>query len=68
MSDEDKAPPVLLTVKDWIKKHPFPKSEGSLRYMIHARKTNGFDTAFKKIGRRLLIDEAEFFACVARQN
>jgi hypothetical protein len=32
---------------------------------FHAE-TNGFKTAFKRVGRRVLIDEAEFFACVER--
>jgi len=29
---------------------------------------NGFETAFVKIGRRIFIDESEFFACIDRQN
>jgi hypothetical protein len=31
------------------------------------REANGFATAFKKVGRRVLIDEAEFFECCNRQ-
>ena len=30
--------------------------------------TNGFETAFVKIGRRILIDEGEFLRCVERQR
>lgn len=36
--------------------------------MIFNKDNNGFATAFKKVGRRVLIDEAEFFACIERKN
>ena len=35
--------------------------------MFH-RESNGFAPAFVKCGRRVLIDEVEFFNCVARNG
>lgn len=52
-----------ITVKDWPKYHDWPPY-GGLRHLIHKRETNGFKSAFKFVGRRVLIDEAEFFRCI----
>jgi len=57
----------LIPVPDWNKHHSWPP-QGGLRHLIFNKETNGFSSAFKKVGRRVLIDEAEFFACVDRQN
>lgn len=57
----------LIPVPDWNKHHSWPP-QGGLRHLIFNEKTNGFASAFKRVGRRVLIDEAEFFACVERQN
>jgi hypothetical protein len=57
----------LIPVTDWNKHHSWPPL-GGVRHLIFNEKTNGFSSAFKRVGRRVLIDEAEFFACVERQN
>jgi hypothetical protein len=57
----------LIPVPEWNQHHTWPP-EGGLRHMIFHKETNGFATAFKKVGRRVLIDEAEFFACINRKN
>ena len=57
----------LIPVPDWNKFHAWPP-QGGLRHLIFNAKTNGFSPAFKKVGRRVLIDEQEFFACIERQN
>ena len=50
-----------LTVKDFAKKHR-AFTENSLRWMIFNRSTNGFDSCFRKVGKkRIVIDEAAFF-------
>lgn len=49
-----------LTVKQFSQKHK-AFTENSLRWMIFMRTTNGFDGAFRKAGRRVLIDEQAFF-------
>lgn len=57
----------LIPVPEWNQYHAWPP-EGGLRHMIFNKDSNGFATAFKKVGRRVLIDEAEFFACIERKN
>ncbi len=57
----------LIPVSKWNDKHAWP-SQGGLRHLIFNEKTNGFASAFKRVGRRVLIDEDEFFNCVDRQN
>lgn len=56
-----------ITVSDWNKYHPWPP-QGGIRHLIFHAKSNGFLTAFKKVGKRVLIDEREFFNCLAKQN
>ena len=50
----------LIPVTDWGKHHPWPPV-GGLRHLIFHSKANGFDKAIRRIGRRVLIDEAAFF-------
>ncbi len=57
----------LIPVPDWNKFHAWPP-QGGLRHLIFNAKSNGFATAFKKVGRRVLVDEAKFFECVERNN
>jgi hypothetical protein len=57
----------LIPVPDWNKHHSWPPI-GGLRHLIFHEKNNGFASAFKRVGRRVLIDESEFFACVNKQN
>lgn len=53
----------LLTVNEWSQHHSWPPP-GGLRHLIFHAETNGFAPAFKRVGRRVLIDEAKFFECV----
>ncbi len=57
----------LIPVPKWNDYHDWPP-QGGLRHLIFHEKTNGFASAFKRVGRRVLIDEAEFFRCVQKQN
>jgi len=57
----------LIPLTDWPKHHPWPPL-GGLRHLAFNRHSNGFSRCVRKIGRRLLIDEAEFFAWVAEQD
>jgi hypothetical protein len=57
----------LIPVPQWNEYHAWPP-QGGLRHLIFNEKKNGFASAFKRVGRRVLIDEVEFFACVDRQN
>lgn len=55
--------PRLVPVSKWATIHGWP-SEAALRYYIFHAETNGFDRVIKRVGRRVLIDEANFFEWV----
>ena len=46
----------LKTVRQLCEEYPHLFTEGSLRWLIFRRKTNGFDRCVLHIGRRLYID------------
>lgn len=55
----------FLTVAACARKHHAAGfTEASLRWLAFNRATNGFGPAFVKVGRRLLIDEQAFVACL----
>lgn len=56
-----------IPIPKWGEHHEWP-SIGGLRHLVFFKDTNGFATAFKKVGRIILIDETEFFACIERKN
>ena len=56
-----------IPVPDWQKHHTWPPN-GGLRSLIFNRHKNGFDKVVKKVGRRVLIDEAAFFSWIAQQQ
>lgn len=59
--------PSLLTVRQFSAKHSaFP--EGGMRYRIFHASQNGFHRCIRRIGSKVLIDEAEFFKWVEAQN
>lgn len=53
----------LIPVTDWNDYHPWPPV-GGLRHLIFNADTNGFSKAIRRVGRRVLIDEAAFYAWV----
>jgi hypothetical protein len=57
----------LICAADWQKHHAWPP-QGGLRHLIFNAKTNGFDKVVRRAGRRVLIDEAAFFAWVDEQT
>jgi hypothetical protein len=59
--------PRLIPVTDWSKYHPYPPI-GGLRHLIFHGKTNGFDQVVRRIGRRVLISEKDFFLWVEQQR
>jgi hypothetical protein len=59
------APTRLIPVVDWPKHHPYP-SIGGIRHLAHHREANGASEWIVMIGRRMLIDEAAFFAWARR--
>jgi len=57
----------LIPVPEWNQHHSWPP-QGGLRHLIFNEETNGFKRAFKRVGRRVLVDERAFFECVESQN
>jgi hypothetical protein len=55
----------LLTVKQFCEKHSWP-SESALRALILDAPDNGFLKVFKRVGRRVLVDEKAFWDAVDR--
>lgn len=41
---------------------------GGLRHLIFHAEKNGFNQVIRRVGRRILIDEAEFFRWVEQNN
>ncbi|HBH25845.1 MAG TPA: hypothetical protein DDX54_00355 [Rhodospirillaceae bacterium] len=57
----------LIPVTQWNDHHAWPP-QGGLRHLIFHANTNGFDTCVRRVGRRVLIDEAAFFVWADAQN
>jgi len=57
----------LLTVKQFADKHP-AFSAPALRNIRFHQDSNGFAPAFKTVGRKVLVDETEFFRVIDSQN
>lgn len=57
----------LIPASEWANCHPWPPL-GGLRHLIFHGASNGFDRVVRRVGRRVLIDEAAFFAWVANQE
>jgi hypothetical protein len=57
----------FIPIPRWNDYHDWPPPGGMRHLRFHCA-TNGFGTAFKKVGARVLVDEAEFFRCVERSN
>ncbi len=56
-------PKRLIPVTKWNQHHEWPPP-GGLRHLIFYANTNGFDRVIRRVGRRVLIDEAAFFQWV----
>ena len=57
----------LIPVTKWPEHHPWPTIP-ALRWMIFNAHRIGFSTVVKRVGRRVLIDEAAFFRWVEGQS
>jgi len=57
----------LIPVPDWPNYHLWPPL-GGLRHLIFFAHKNGFNKCIRRVGRRVLIDESEFFKWVEEQN
>lgn len=59
--------PRLIPVSQWNRYHSWPPI-GGLRHLVFNERSNGFASCVRRVGRRVLIDEARFFEWVAAQN
>lgn len=57
----------LIPVSRWNERHTWPPA-GGLRHLIFFAETNGFNKVIRRIGRRVLIDEAAFFDWASTQG
>lgn len=67
LGQSEKKPSRLIPLTHWNRFHEWPPT-GGLRHLAFFSANNGFAKAFLKVGRRLLIDEAEFFRVVREKN
>lgn len=56
-----------LSCTDWCKEHSWPPL-GGLRHLIFHAATNGFQKVIRRCGRRVLINEHEFFRWIEEIN
>lgn len=57
----------LIPLTKWNEYHEWPPL-GGLRHLVFHAATNGFERVIRRVGRRVLLDEAEFFRWVESQN
>lgn len=64
---ESTTTPRLIPLSHWNRYHAWPP-QGGLRHLAFHAESNGFESCLRRVGRRVLIDEAAFFEWVERQN
>lgn len=60
MQNQSLTTPTLLTIRQFAERHK-AFSQAGLRYLIFNASTNGMTKCLRRVGRRVLIDEARFF-------
>ena len=59
--------PVFIPVTKWNNHYEWPPI-GGMRHLIFYANTNGFAPAFKRVGRRVLVDADRFWSIVKEQR
>ncbi len=57
----------FLTCAQWVKEHSWPPA-GGLRHLIFFAEQNGFSKVIRRVGRRVLISEKDFFEWMETSN
>lgn len=65
--DTTTQPRKLVPVTQWQVEHDWP-TEAGLRHLIFHEHENGFHRCVRRVGRRVLVDEDEFYRWVDSQN
>ena len=58
---------IYIPLTEWNLLYRWPTLNG-MRKRFQFRKSNGFETAFLKDGKTVLVKPNEFFACIERKN
>jgi len=58
----------LYTLRNFAEKYSEAFTVSSLRWLRFHEQSNGFEGAFLKVGKKLLVDEDVFFECLRRNN
>lgn len=58
---------LFVTIKQFTQLYPWPTESGIWNLRAN-RKEKGFEKAFLKSGRRVLIDVNEFWKCLKKNN
>ncbi|CAL7962710.1 conserved hypothetical protein [Gammaproteobacteria bacterium] len=66
-NESNKVSQRLIPLADWGKFHSWPPL-GGLRYLVFHENKNGFSNVIRRVGKRVLISEPDFFAWVEKQN
>ena len=56
-----------IPIVKWTKYHDWP-TLGGIRGIMKQSASNGSEKAFKRIGRKILVDETEFFKWMETQQ
>ena len=67
MDSDNKISKKLIPLTDWNKYHGWPPL-GGLRHLVFHEHKNGFSSVIRRVGRRVLISEPDFFDWVEKQN
>jgi len=59
--------PNIIPVTNWNDHFEWP-SIGGMRHLIFYADTNGFASAFKRVGRRVLVDVDRFWSIVEERG
>ena len=57
----------LIPLTKWNEHHDWPPP-GGLRWLVFHEDKNGFNRVTRRVGRRVLLDEAAFFKWVEEQQ
>ena len=57
----------LIPLTKWNDYHDYP-TVSSLRHLVFFEEQNGFSQALRRIGKRIYIDELEFFKWVQKNS
>lgn len=57
----------IFTIKQFAHLYAWP-TEASIRSIFYKRHENGFEDAFIRMGRRILIDEKVFWECLKNKK